>query len=95
MTCKVLGGHLGRINDVTAFYLAKISAAMTTETLVLLAVSSLFIVVDNQCCFLCFADRASQYNLSILNEDITKCLDTYCNTNLYVSTTVFIKLDNM
>jgi len=30
-----------------------------------------------------------------LNEDITKCLDTYCNTNLYVSTTVFVTQDNM
>ena len=30
-----------------------------------------------------------------LNEDITKCLDTYCNTNLYVSTTVFITQGNM
>ena len=28
--------------------------------------------------------------LVYLNEDITKCLDTYCNNNLYVSTTVFI-----
>jgi len=26
-----------------------------------------------------------------LNEDITKCLDTYCNTNLNVSTTVLYK----
>ena len=31
----------------------------------------------------------------IFNEDITKCLDTYCNTNLYVSTTVFITQGNM
>jgi len=30
-----------------------------------------------------------------LNEDITKCLDTYCNTNLYVSTTVYITQGNM
>ena len=30
-----------------------------------------------------------------VNEDITKCLDTYCNTNLYVSTTVFITQGNM
>ena len=30
-----------------------------------------------------------------LNEDITKCLDTYCNTNLYLSTTVFITQGNM
>ena len=29
-----------------------------------------------------------------LNEDITKCLDTYCNSNLYVSTTVFITQGN-
>ena len=28
----------------------------------------------------------------ILNEDITKCLDTYCNTNLYVSTTASVVL---
>ena len=25
-----------------------------------------------------------------LNEDITKCLDTYCNTYLYVRTTVLL-----
>ena len=30
-----------------------------------------------------------------LNEDITKFLDTYCNINLYVSTTVFITQGNM
>ena len=30
-----------------------------------------------------------------LNEDITKCLETYCNTNLYVSATVFITQGNM
>ena len=30
-----------------------------------------------------------------LNEDIMKCLNTYCNTNLYVSTTVFITQGNM
>ena len=30
-----------------------------------------------------------------LSEDFTKCLDTYCNTNLYVSTTVFITQGNM
>jgi len=29
-----------------------------------------------------------------LNEDITKCLDAYCNTNLYVSTAVFITQGN-
>jgi len=34
-------------------------------------------------------------NAENLNEDITKCLDTYCNTNLYVSTTVFITQGNM
>jgi len=33
--------------------------------------------------------------LRLLNEDITKCLDTYCNTSLYVSTTVFITQGNM
>ena len=33
-------------------------------------------------------------NIRLLNEDIMKCLDTYCNTNLYVSTTVFITLGN-
>jgi len=27
---------------------------------------------------------------TILYEDITKCLDTYCNNNLYVSTTVLL-----
>ena len=32
--------------------------------------------------------------VQFLNEDITKCLDTYCNTNLYVSTTVFITQGN-
>jgi len=30
-----------------------------------------------------------------LNEDIMKCLDAYCNTNLYVSTTFFITQGNM
>jgi len=30
-----------------------------------------------------------------LNEDITKCLDTHCNTNLYVSTTVLITQGNV
>jgi len=30
-----------------------------------------------------------------LNEDITKCLDAYCNTNLYVRTTVFITQGTM
>jgi len=33
-------------------------------------------------------------NFSYLNEDITKCLDTYCNTNLNVSTTAFITQGN-
>ena len=33
--------------------------------------------------------------VQFLSEDITKCLDTYCNTNLYVSTTVFITQGNM
>ena len=33
--------------------------------------------------------------ITFLNEDITKCLNTYCNTNLYVSTTVFITQGNM
>ena len=33
--------------------------------------------------------------VGFLNEDITKCLDTYCNTNLYVSTAVFITQGNM
>ena len=28
--------------------------------------------------------------VACLNEDITKCQDTYCNTKFYVSTTVFI-----
>ena len=37
----------------------------------------------------------SQYPSTILNEDITKCLNTYCNTNLYVSTTVFITVGYM
>jgi len=30
-----------------------------------------------------------------LNEDITKCLNAYCNTKQYVSTTVFITQGNM
>jgi len=37
----------------------------------------------------------SQYPSTILNEDITKCLNTYCNTNLYVSTTVLITVGYM
>jgi len=34
-------------------------------------------------------------NTPILNEDIMKCLDTYCNTHLYVSTNVFITQGKM
>ena len=35
-----------------------------------------------------------EINIKFLNENITKCLDTYCNTNLYVSTTIFITQGN-
>jgi len=38
---------------------------------------------------------AYEFYAANLNEDIKKCLDTYCNTNLYVSTTVFITQGNM
>jgi len=33
-------------------------------------------------------------NIKFFNEDITTCLDTYSNTNLYVSATVFITQGN-
>ena len=34
--------------------------------------------------------RCNEVTFLFFNEDITKCLDAYCNTKLCVSTTVFI-----
>ena len=43
---------------------------------------------SQHCLFVCSSDFFLIF--CFLNEDIKKCLDTYCNTNLYISTTVFI-----
>ena len=45
--------------------------------------------------FVKYLHNDGQREGSFLNEDITKCLDTCRNTNLYASTTVFITQGNM